>query len=117
MEMVSTVPANNDEFDDEPLHKKSETLCASLYAPECASEHLKSSKFPGGACPQTSLEWRAAMLTTLPNDIGPPDGKGYEGPEEPVLGKTILTRRQAEKINALFYNVFSDVIFYPCLLQ
>ena len=68
MEMVSTVPvaqqACNDEFDDKPLHKKSGKLCVLLCmplcmpqnAPECASEHLKSSKFPGGACPQTPLE-------------------------------------------------------------
>ena len=31
--------------------------------------------------------------------------------------KNDSTRRQAEKINALFYNVFSDVIFSPCLLH
>ena len=43
-------------------------------APEYASEHLKSSKFPGGGCPQTPPwvnNFRAAMFTTSPNDIAP----------------------------------------------
>ena len=63
MEMVSSVPvaisqsASNDDFDDEPLLKKLCVLpCMPQNAPECASEHLKLSKFLGGACPQTPLE-------------------------------------------------------------
>ena len=60
MEMVSSVPVVQQAmmiFDDEPLIKKlCVLLCMPQNAPECASEHLKSSKFPGGACPQTPLE-------------------------------------------------------------
>ena len=56
MEMVSSFSssANNDDYDDEPLLKKLYgLLCIPQNVPECASEHLKLSKFPGGACPQT----------------------------------------------------------------
>ena len=57
MEMLSSSSASNDYFDDEPLLKKLRVLlCMRQNAPECASEHLKFSNFPGGACPQTSLQ-------------------------------------------------------------
>ena len=56
MEMVSSFSssANNDDYDDEPLLKKLYVLlCTPQNVPECVSEHLKLSKFPGGACHRT----------------------------------------------------------------
>ena len=61
MEMVSGVPvtisrsASND-FDESLLKKLCVLLCMPQNVPECTSEHLKLSKLPGGACPQTTLE-------------------------------------------------------------
>ena len=50
----SNSSASNDDFDDEPLlNKLCVLLCMLQNAPECASEHLKLSKFPGEACSQT----------------------------------------------------------------
>ena len=63
-------------FDDEPpLKKLCMLLCMPQNAPECTSEHLKSSKFPGGSMPPDPPRVnnsRAAMFTTSPNDIAPP---------------------------------------------
>ena len=78
MEMVSSVPVAQQAMmvfnDYEPLLSKlCVLLCTPRNAPECISEHLKSSKFPGGACPSTPLEWITAgrscsllQLMTLP---------------------------------------------------
>ena len=53
----SSSSASNDDYDDKTLLKKlCVLLCMPQNAPECTSEHLKAPKFPGGACPQTSLE-------------------------------------------------------------
>ena len=51
MEMVSSSASNEEYGDDPPLKKLCVFLCTPQNAPECASEHLKLPKFPGGACP------------------------------------------------------------------
>ena len=52
-----------------------EALHAFLHTSEYTRMYLRTPKFPGGACPQTLLEWtacRAAMFSASANDIAPP---------------------------------------------